>query len=313
MAEKKRTTAPLTPDEVAEALTEIPEEEFLSRFDEIWAKELDLPEKLGELITLDDYMDNELREMFQSIIAQYIGPIAGAVARVREGDHAKRTAQEGLDALAPILSASESLDYKDIAADLKQVERPLSELANGMKRRLSKREVAELGEAWDRIDARLRPEGARETPSASPGLSLSGLTRLDGVTAEHVRSLRGAGLSTLGDLASAPTADVVAVSGLPESVAERARAFAIGASAVSGSPVRRKPAPVPAGWVRVRVEGEAFKGTFTIDAARLGRYLEPVLERLAEDASAPKPKRAAAPRRAKPAAAKPVAKKRTTK
>src|SRR5215203_4645127 len=137
MADKKRvTTAPLTEQEIGETLLEIPAEEFLDRFDDIFNRDLNLPERLEELITLDDYMDNELREMFQSIIAQYIRPIEFAVERVREGDFTKRTAQDGVEALAPILAACESLGYKDISEDLHQIERPLRELAGGGKRRL---------------------------------------------------------------------------------------------------------------------------------------------------------------------------------
>jgi hypothetical protein len=99
------------------------------------------------------------------------------------------------------------------------------------------------------------------------------------------------------------------VSGLPVIVAERARAFAIGASAVSGSPVRRPQASVPSGWMRIRVDSDAFKGTFTIESERFGRYLEPILAKLAEadePALPAKPKAAPRARRAKP-----VEKKRT--
>jgi hypothetical protein len=314
MAERKRvTTAPLTQDEIAEALAEIPEDEFLSRFDEILARDRGLPGRLEEFITLDDYMDNELREMFQSIIAQYIRPIERAVGRVRAGDHAKRTAQEGLDALAPILSASVSLEYRDIAENLRQIERPLADLAGGAKRRLTKREVAELSDAWDRLEARLRPDGDREAAPA-PALSVGALTgRLEGVTAAHVRSLRGAGLSTLHDVASAPLGDLVAVTGLPEIVAERVHSFAVGAAAVAASSAGRRQTdePVPAGWVRVQVDSDVFRGAMTFEYARIGRYLEPILAKLSEP-EAPAP--AKRPAKAAPGArrAKAPARKRSS-
>jgi hypothetical protein len=282
MAEKKRvTTAPLTHEEIAESLHDIPEDEFLSRFDEIFSRDGDLPDKLEGLIILDDYMDNELREMFQSIIAQYIRPIEYTVEQIRGGDCTKRTALEGLEALAPILSASESLHYHDITENLRQIEKPLADLSGGAKRRLMKREVAELSEAWDRLDSRLRPDGDREAPGAAP-LSLAGLTRLDGVTAAHVRSLRGAGLSSLQDIVTAPAADLAAVAGLPTIVAERIHAFAAGAVAVSSTQGRRHSPPVRTGWMRVHIESEVFKGRLWFELARVGRYVEPLLERLVE-------------------------------
>jgi hypothetical protein len=306
MADRKRgTTAPLTGEEVAEALYEIPEEEFLARFDDIFAETAPDAERVAGLVTLDDYMEAELREMFQSIIAQYLRPIASAVERVRGGDTTKRTAQEGLDALAPIVSAAESLEYADVVAELKRIEGPLAELARGAKRRLGKRELGELGAAWERVESRLRPDGDRDRPTTAP-LSLAGLTRLEGVTGAHVRSLHGAGLSTLDDLAGAPLDDLVAVSGLPDPVAERVRAYAVGATTVAAAsaatPSRRQPAAVPAGWVRVRVESETFRGTFTFEASRLGHFLQPVLDRLAATEPAP-PATKPAPRarRAKPA------------
>jgi hypothetical protein len=308
MADKKRvTTAPLTEQEIAEALYEIPEDEFISRFDDIMSGGLDLPERLEGLITLDDYMENELREMFQSIIAQYLRPIEYAVEQVRAGDTAKRIAQEGLDALAPILSASESLAYADITENLRQIERPLRDLAGTGKRRLTKRELGDLGEAWERLDARLRPDREREPAAAPPPLSLSGLSRLDGVTAAHVRALRSAGLATLHDIASAPASDLAAVAGLPDLVAERVRAFAVGAVAVTSGSERRKAAPLPPGWMRVHVESEVFKGRLTFEYARVGRFLEPFLERLVEAEKAPaakaKAKRAPAARPARGAKA----------
>jgi hypothetical protein len=300
MADKKRvTTAPLTEQEIAETLLEIPAEEFLDRFDDIFNRDLDLPERLEEFITLDDYMDNELREMFQSIIAQYIRPIEFAVERIREGDFTKRTAEDGIEALAPILSACESLGYKDISDDLHQIERPLRELAGGGKRRLTKREVTDLGDAWDRLDARLRPDGEREAPQAPGPISIGALPRfLDGVTAAHVRSLRSAGLATLADLAGAPLDDLVAVSGIAEPVAQRIHSFAIGAVAMAATGgERRATATVPAGWMRVQIDSEVFKGRMMFEFATVGKYLEPILARLAEaDATAapPKPKKKAA-------------------
>lgn len=299
MADKKRvTTAPLTEQEISETLLEIPAEEFLDRFDDIFNRDLDLPERLEELITLDDYMDNELRDMFQSIIAQYIRPIEFAVERVREGDFTKRTANDGVEALAPILSACESLGYQDIAVDLRQIEQPLRELVVGGKRRLTKREVMDLGDAWDRLDARLRPEGEREAREAPGPISIGSLPRyLDSVTAANVRSLRSAGLATLSDLAGAPLEDLVAVSGIAEPVADRIRSFAAGAVAMaSAEGERRATANVPAGWMRVQIDSEVFKGRMMFEFATVGKYLEPILARLAEaDASAPpQPKKKAA-------------------
>jgi hypothetical protein len=306
MAEKKRvTTAPLTEQEIAENLFEIPAEEFLERFDEIFSRDLDLPERLEELITLDDYMDNELREMFQSIIAQYIRPIEFSVERLREGDYSKRTAEEGLEALSPILSASQSLGYQDITVDFGQIERSLRDLAEGVKRRLTKREVAEIGEAWERLDARLRPDGEREAPQSPGPISLGSLPRfLDGITAAHVRSLRNAGLTTLTDIAGAPLGDLVDVTGLADVVAERIHSFAIGAVAMAAtSGERRATANVPAGWTRVQIDGDAFKGRFMFETSTVARYLEPILARLAEAEAAPAP----APAKKKKAAVKPRA------
>ena len=313
MAEKKRvTTAPLTEQEIAETLLEIPAEEFLDRFDDIFNRDLNLPERLEELITLDDYMDNELREMFQSIIAQYIRPIEFAVERVREGDFSKRTVADGVEALAPILSACESLGYKDIAEDLHQIERPLREVADGAKRRLTKREVLDLGDAWDRLDARLRPDREREASQAPGPISIGSLPRfLDGVTAAHVRSLRNAGLATVADLAGAPLDELVAVSGIAEPIAERIHAFSVGAIAMAAaSDERRATATVPAGWMRVQIDSDVFKGRMMFEFATVAKYLEPILARLAEaDASAiPAPKKKAATkapaRRAKAAESK---------
>lgn len=320
MPEKKRvTTAPLSDEEIAETLQEIPEEEFLLKFDEIQSRDKDLPERLEALLTLDDYMENELRDMFQSIIAQYIRPIEYAVERLRAGDQAKRTAQEGLDALAPILTASESLNYRDIAENLKQIERPLRDLAGGVKRRLTKREVTELSEAWDRLDTRLRPDGDREA-AVAPALSIGALTgRLDGVTDAHVRSLRGAGLLTLHDVASAPLGDLVAVTGLPHVVAERVHSFAVGAVAVASTTGRRSTDVVPPGWMRVQVESEIFRGDLMFEFSRLGKYLEPILAKLAEADTpprppAPKPRSKPAPARApQPRRAKQPAEKKRTK
>lgn len=316
MAEKQRkTTAPLTDEEIAETLQEIPADEFLERFDEIFTRDMDLPERLEELIGLDDYMENELREMFQSIIAQYLTPIEFAVERIRGGDNSKRTAEEGLEALMPILSASESLEYKDITENLKELERPLRGLAEGTRRRLTKRDLAELGDAWVRLDARLRPDRPREAPQAPSPISLGALPKyLTGVSAAHIRSLRAAGLTTLQDVASAPVGDVVDVTGLPETVAARIQSFAIGAVAVEASGGRRRTEPVPPGWMRVHIDSDIFKGRVTFEYGSLGRYVEPILERLAkpEEPPAPPAKPAAKPARARRTTTKKTDKKRSS-
>jgi hypothetical protein len=58
--------------------------------------------------------------------------------------------------------------------------------------------------------------------------------------------------------------------------------------------------------MRVQVESEVFRGALTFEYARLGRYVEPILAKLAEaeKPAAPKRPKKAAPRapRAKPTA-----------
>lgn len=323
MAEKKRTTAPLTQEEVADALAEIPEEEFLSRFDDIWTKELDLPEKLGELITLDDYMDNELREMFQSIIAQYLRPVQSAISRIVKGDQSRRTATEGLEALAPILTASATLDYKDITALLGEIERPLKDLDGG-KRRLAKKELVALAKAWDELEALVRPAGAapeREFEGTGPSLSLGTLAKyLEEITASDVRKLRGAGLSTLRELAMAPAEDLASVSGLEAKKAERIHSFAVGALAATTAAsagagtrqsTRRTRQNAQSGWMRVSIDSDIFKGRLSFEYAALGKYLEPILQalsRLDGSGATPEPARVTPTKPARKPAAKRKAK-----
>lgn len=304
MAEKKRvTTAPLTPEEIEAAIHEIPEDEFLERFDEIFTRDLDLPETLDEFISLDDYMENELREMFHSIIAQYLRPIEYAIARIRSGDHSKRVADEGLEALTPIVNASETLEYDDITEILKQIEKPLRDLTKGGRRKLLKREVTELAAAWEKLIGVLRPEGDRGgEPEPQLAISLGSLPRfLDGVTTNHIRSLRNAGLTTLRDIAHAPVGDLIDVTGLPEAIAERIQSFARGAVATAGAGGRRSASGIPSGWMRVQFDSDIFKGRIVFEYATLGRYLEPVLARLAEaeDASKALPKKATRSRKPK--------------
>jgi hypothetical protein len=282
---KRVTTAPLTPQEIESALLEIPEDEFIEQFDEIFSRD-SMPETLEELISLDDYMDRELREMFQSIVAQYLRPVEFAVTRVREGDQSRKTAVEGLEALAPIISASDTLEYDDIGALLREIERPLRDLESGAKRKLGKREVESLSKAWGRLVALVRPGVPEREVESGPSVSLSALTRyIAGINATDVRKLRAAGLASLHDLAGAQATEVAQVSGIAQEKAERICAFAAGAVVAATAPrgIVRRPQPgVPAGWMRVSIDSDVFKGRLTFEYSTLGRYLEPILSRLSE-------------------------------
>jgi hypothetical protein len=282
---KRVTTAPLTPQEIEAALQEIPEDEFIEQFDDIFTRD-SMPETLEELISLDDYMERELREMFQSIVAQYLRPVESAISRVRSGDQTRQTASEGLEALAPIISASETLEYDDIGAILRDVERPLRDLERGAKRKLGKRELDALAKAWTRLLSLVRPGAAERESEPAPTVSLSALPRyVDGVTATDVRKLRASGLSALRELARAPATEVAQVSGVALEKCERICAFAAGtlvAPAAPRSSVRRAATGVPAGWMRVSIDSDVFKGRLMFEYATLGRYLEPVLSRLTE-------------------------------
>ena len=78
-------------------------------------------------------------------------------------------------------------------------------------------------------------------------------------------------------------------------------AIGVVATARAGGP-RRSAAQVPAGWMRVQIDSEIFKGRLTFEYGTLGRYLEPILARLAEDRSGPvaaAPPAKAAPRKAR--------------
>jgi hypothetical protein len=305
---KRVTTAPLTPQEIEAALLEIPEDEFIEQFDDIFSRD-SMPETLEELISLDDYMERELREMFQSIVAQYLRPVDFAVTRVREGDQSRRTAVEGLEALAPIITASDTLEYDDIGALLREIERPLRDLESGAKRKLGKREVEALAKAWGQLLALVRPGTPEREVESGPTVSLSALTRyVGGVTATEVRKLRAVGLASLQDLAGAQPTEVSQVSGIDSDKAERICAFASGAVVAATAPrgiVRRAQPGVPSGWMRVSIDSDVFKGRLTFEYATLGRYLEPLLSRLTEtDESAVVASR--------PAAKKPTRRKKTT-
>ncbi len=312
---KRVTTAPLTSEELEQTLVDFSPDEVLERFDEIFSRDLDLPESLEELLSLDDYVEAELREMFQSIIAQYMRPIEFAIEQIRAGEANRRIAEEAFEALRPIREASETLEYEDITNILVRIEQPLSDLANGAKRKLIKRDLNELNEAWNQLGVLLKTEAERDavTPAL---LSLGGLPRyLDGVTTAQVRSLRAAGITSLNDLADAPVEDIMAVAGLPKATAERIRAFSAGSVSVAAAESRRNASTkLPEGWMRLDIESDLFRGRLTFEYSTIAKYLEPILAKLAEDdvkkpASARKTK---APVTKSRTPAKRVAKKRTT-
>ncbi|MGB5038300.1 MAG: helix-hairpin-helix domain-containing protein [Blastocatellia bacterium] len=312
---KRVTTAPLTSEELEQTLVDFSPDEVLERFDEIFSRDLDLPESLEELLSLDDYVDSELRDMFQSIIAQYMRPIEFAIEQIRAGEATRRTAEEAFEALRPIREASETMEYEDITRILVRIEQPLSDLANGAKRKLIKRDLNDLNEAWNQLGVLLKTEAERD--AATPALlSLGGLPRyLDGVTTAQVRSLRAAGISSLNDLADAPVEDIMAVAGLPKATAERIRAFSAGSVSVAAAESRRNASTkLPEGWMRLDIESDLFRGRLTFEYSTIAKYLEPILAKLAEnDVKAPKPARKskalATPSRTP---AKRAAKKRTT-
>ena len=290
MAERKRkTTAPLTDDDIAETLDNLEPEEFMQRFDEIFNRDASLPGALKELVTLDDYMERELREMFQSIVAQYVSPVERTIERLRSGEFAKSIAEGGLEAIAPIIAAAESLKYADIAGLLREIESPLAELRGGGKRRLTKKEMTAISSAWERLGELLQLSPERETGSDAFPVPLGALvSEVDGVTAAHVRSLLRAGLSTIRDVASAPVDDVSEVTGIDRTVAERIRAFAAGAVAAAGAPGNTH--SVPPGWMHVQIDSDVLTARLTFEYSVLGKHLEPILARLTESEAAPPPK-----------------------
>jgi hypothetical protein len=281
---KRVTTSPLTTDELQQSLVDISPEEVLERFDEIFGRDIDLPESLEELLSLDDYVESELRDMFQSIIAQYLRPIEFAIEQIRSGEVTRQIAVEAFDSLRPIREASETLEYEDITAILSRIEQPLADLSNGTKRKLIKRDVSELNEAWNQLGVLLKNDAERDT-SMPAMLSLGGLPRyLDGVTTAQVRSLRAAGISSLNELADAPVEDIMAVAGLPKATAERIRAFSAGSVSVATAESRRNASTkLPDGWMRLDIESDMFRGRLTFEYSTIAKYLEPILERLAED------------------------------
>lgn len=305
---KRVTTSPLTADELQQTLVDISPEEVLERFDEIFGRDIDLPESLEELLSLDDYVESELREMFQSIIAQYMRPIEFAIEQLRAGEATRRTAEEAFEALRPIREASETLEYDDITAILVRIEQPLSELANGTKRKLIKRDIGELNDAWKQLGQLLKHESDRDA-SLPTLLSLGGLPRyLDGVTTAQVRSLRAAGITSLNDLADAPVDDIMAVAGLSRTTAERIRAFSAGSVSVATAESRvSASAKLPDGWMRLDIESDTFRGRLTFEYSSIAKYLEPILARIAEDGQkAAKPPRTRKASSVKPKTATPA-------
>jgi hypothetical protein len=289
MAERKRkTTAPLTDDDIAETLDDVQPEEFMERFDQIFSPHASLPGSLQELVTLDDYMERELREMFQSIVTQYVRPVQETVERIRSGEVARHVAEVGLEAIAPIVSAAESLKYSDISELLREIQRPLADLREGNRRKLTKKETAAISGAWDRLSEllQLSAEGAPASDGFPVPLGAI-VSKVDGVTAAHVRSLLRAGLSSIRDVASAPADDVVEVTGIDRATAERIRAFASGAVAAAEAP--HEPRAVPPGWMRVRIDSDVLKARLTFEYSVLGKHLEPILARLAEADAGAKP------------------------
>jgi len=118
-------------------------------------------------------------------------------------------------------------------------------------------------------------------------LTLAAVTRyVAGTTASDVRKLRGAGLSSLRDIARASVGEVVDVTGIARENVERIRAFAMGAIVASTArepePLTPKRGGIPDGWMRVTLESDAFKGQLTFDYETFGKYLEPILSKLAE-------------------------------
>lgn len=282
---KRVTTSPLTADELQQTLVDISPEEVLERFDEIFGRDIDLPESLEELLSLDDYVESELRDMFQSIIAQYTRPIEFAIEQIRSGEITRQIAEEAFESLRPIREASETLEYEDITAILLRIEQPLADLSNGAKRKLTKRDVTDLNDAWTKLGVLLKNDAERDTSTSSALLSLGGLPRyLDGVTTAQVRSLRAAGITSLNDLADAPVEDIMAVAGLPKATAERIRAFSAGSVSVATAESRRNASTkLQDGWMRVDIESDVFRGRLTFEYASIAKYLDPILERLAED------------------------------
>lgn len=282
---KRVTTSPLTADELQQTLVDISPEEVLERFDEIFGRDIDLPESLEELLSLDDYVESELRDMFQSIIAQYMRPIEFAIEQIRSGEITRQIAEEAFESLRPIREASETLEYEDITAILVRIEQPLADLSNGAKRKLAKRDVTDLNDAWTKLGVLLKNDAERDTSTSSALLSLGGLPRyLDGVTTAQVRSLRAAGITSLNDLADAPVEDIMAVAGLSKATAERIRAFSAGSVSVATAESRRNASTrLQDGWMRVDIESDVFRGRLTFEYASIAKYLEPILERLAED------------------------------
>lgn len=282
---KRVTTSPLTADELQQTLVDISPEEVLERFDEIFGRDIDLPESLEELLSLDDYVESELRDMFQSIIAQYMRPIEFAIEQIRSGEITRQIAEEAFESLRPIREASETLEYEDITAILVRIEQPLADLSNGAKRKLAKRDVTDLNDAWTKLGVLLKNDAERDTSTSSALLSLGGLPRyLDGVTTAQVRSLRAAGITSLNDLADAPVEDIMAVAGLSKATAERIRAFSAGSVSVATAESRRNASTkLQDGWMRVDIESDVFRGRLTFEYASIAKYLDPILERLAED------------------------------
>ena len=282
---KRVTTSPLTADELQQTLVDISPEEVLERFDEIFGRDIDLPESLEELLSLDDYVESELRDMFQSIIAQYTRPIEFAIEQIRSGEITRQIAEEAFESLRPIREASETLEYEDITAILVRIEQPLADLSNGAKRKLAKRDVTDLNDAWTKLGVLLKNDAERDTSTSSALLSLGGLPRyLDGVTTAQVRSLRAAGITSLNDLADAPVEDIMAVAGLSKATAERIRAFSAGSVSVATAESRRNASTkLQDGWMRVDIESDVFRGRLTFEYASIAKYLDPILERLAED------------------------------
>ena len=282
---KRVTTSPLTADELQQTLVDISPEEVLERFDEIFGRDIDLPESLEELLSLDDYVESELRDMFQSIIAQYMRPIEFAIEQIRSGEITRQIAEEAFESLRPIREASETLEYEDITAILVRIEQPLADLSNGAKRKLAKRDVTDLNDAWTKLGVLLKNDAERDTSTSSALLSLGGLPRyLYGVTTAQVRSLRAAGITSLNDLADAPVEDIMAVAGLSKATAERIRAFSAGSVSVATAESRRNASTkLQDGWMRVDIESDVFRGRLTFEYASIAKYLDPILERLAED------------------------------
>ncbi len=184
-------------------------------------KPVEAEEEPEDGLVLDEDESAQLREVFSSIFPQYLIPLEELVGQLLEGQATPEIIEGLRGAVAPLISAADSIGVTSIKTVLVEFQSVIDRVADADEIDAAIRD--KVVDVFYRLKEEVQGAGAAEAAGAAgtaPSDFVARLSAIDGIGAPEVQRVLAAGISTQEHVVSARVDEIAAVTGLSQELAQ---------------------------------------------------------------------------------------------